>query len=109
MFWITELHVWFIITGRRGAVPYNDIYPLRIEDAYSKSDGVFDIFPFNHNIVLGGLGGAPPSQWEDVKGGSAGSDPPFDLFLTHIPHNRKNGYRIRNSRFDLQYKTRRAV
>ena len=100
--------MWFIITGRRGAVPYNDIYPLRIEDAHSKSDGVFDICIVSIHSVPGDSG-VSPEPMGVTKGGSAGSDPPFDLFLTHIPHNRKNGYRMRNSRFDLQYKTRRAV
>ena len=39
----------------------------------------------NINVVPGGLGGAPPSPWEDVKGGPAGSGPPFFSFRSDLP------------------------
>ena len=44
---------------------------LRIEDAHSKSERVYVFFPFNPNVVLGGLGGTPPSPWEDDRVGDS--------------------------------------
>ena len=51
---------------------------MRIADAHSKNVGVFDDdIPWIH-FVPGVLGGTPEPMGV-TKGGSAGSDPPFDL------------------------------
>ena len=50
---------------------------LRIKDAHSKSERVFDGSPITLHFDLGVLG-ISPNPWGVAKGGSAGSDPPFD-------------------------------
>ena len=79
--------MWFIITGRRGAVPYNDIYPLRIEDAHSKSDGVFDICIVSIHFVPGDSGVSPEPMWGS-KGEICGATSPL-IYSEASPTKRK--------------------
>ena len=61
----------------RGVDPYDDSLYCRPQTAFA-AWRVFDVIPFRYTSFLGASGIAP-SPWGDAKGGSAGSDPPFDL------------------------------
>ena len=61
----------------RGVDPYDDSLYCRPQTAFA-AWRVFDVIPFRYTSFWG-FRGPPPNPWEDVKGGPAGSGPPFDL------------------------------
>ena len=84
IFWITEVHGEIRLTiDIPSSVLQFRLYTAHRRCAF-KNVGVFDSFPFNYNVVLG-VSGIALSPWGVVKGGSAGSDPPFDYFYGVIP------------------------